>query len=158
MKILLVDDSVTVRYAEKKILAGLGLNDVVEATDGAMGLKIAFQEKPELILMDWEMPTLSGIEALRLLKANPLTQATPVIMVTGSNDKKKIMEAIKLGAADYVIKPFTPETIQKKLSQFIPKPVSASPAPAASAAPAAPASDALAADAPVPEAPAIKGP
>jgi two-component system chemotaxis response regulator CheY len=119
MKILLVDDSVTVRSSEKKILAGLGLNDIVEATDGAMGLKMAFQEKPDLIMMDWDMPTLSGIEALKLLKANPATEKTPVIMVTGSADKANIMEAIKIGAIDYVIKPFTPETISKKLVQFL---------------------------------------
>jgi two-component system chemotaxis response regulator CheY len=119
MKILLVDDSVTVRSSEKKILAGLGLNDVIEATDGAMGLKVAFQEKPDLIMMDWDMPTLSGIEALKLLKANPLTQNTPVIMVTGSADKTNIMEAIKIGAIDYVIKPFTAETIHKKLVQLL---------------------------------------
>lgn len=121
MKILLVDDSITVRASEKRILAGLGLNDVVEATDGAMGLKVAFQEKPDLIMMDWDMPTLSGIEALKLLKANPATQKTPVIMVTGSADKDNIMEAIKIGATDYVIKPFTAETIQKKLAPLIGK-------------------------------------
>ena len=119
MKILIVDDSVTVRSSEKKILAGLGLNDVVEATDGAMGLKMAFQEKPDLVLMDWDMPTLSGIEALKLLKANPATEKTPVIMVTGSAGKEQIVEAIKLGATDYVIKPFTAETIHKKIVQLL---------------------------------------
>jgi two-component system chemotaxis response regulator CheY len=119
MKILLVDDSVTARTMEKKILATLGLTDIVEAADGAAAVKMAATEKINLILMDWDMPILSGIEALKLLKANPETRSIPVIMVTAESEKSHIIEAIKLGAADYIVKPFPAETINKKLVQLL---------------------------------------
>jgi two-component system chemotaxis response regulator CheY len=119
MKILLVDDSVTARSMEKRILAGLGLVDIVEAADGAAAVKLASAEKFNLILMDWDMPILSGIEALKQLKANPATKSIPVIMVTAESEKSHIMEAVKLGAADYIIKPYNAETINKKLVQLL---------------------------------------
>jgi len=70
----------------------------------------------ELVLMDWNMPNMTGIEALKLIKANPNTKAVPVIMVTSESEKTRIMEAIQSGAANYVVKPFQPETLQEKIS------------------------------------------
>ena len=119
MKILLADDSVIARSMEKRILSGLGLVDIVEAIDGAAAVKLASAEKIDLILMDWKMPILSGIEALKALKANPETRAIPVIMVTSDSEKSHILEAIKLGAANYVVKPFTAETFNKKLVNLL---------------------------------------
>ena len=121
MKILLVDDSRTMRTIERKILAGLGFMDVVEVADGQEALTALGQNRFDLVLMDWNMPNLSGIEALKQIKANSATKAIPVIMVTSESEKSHILEAIKSGAANYIIKPFTAEVIQEKLEAYLKK-------------------------------------
>ncbi len=121
MKVLVVDDSGTMRSIQKKILAGLGIMNVVEAGDGAQAIVTATKEKPDLIMMDWNMPNLSGIEALKKMKADPALKAIPVIMVTSESEKSHIMEAISSGAANYVVKPFNADTIKEKLAPFLAK-------------------------------------
>lgn len=122
MKILLVDDSTTMRRIQKNTLAKLGFENVVEAEDGADALKKLAADGPfELILMDWNMPNMTGIEALKKIKADPATKATPVIMVTSESEKTRIVEAIQAGAANYVVKPFQPETLMEKISAITKK-------------------------------------
>lgn len=121
MKVLLVDDSGTMRSIEKKILNGLGIMDVKEAGDGNEAIKAVSLEKPDMILMDWNMPNLSGIEALKKLKADPASQTIPVIMVTSESEKSHILEAVKAGASNYVVKPFNADIIKEKLEPFIKK-------------------------------------
>jgi two-component system chemotaxis response regulator CheY len=116
MKILLVDDSSTMRRIQKNTLDKLGLTDVTEAEDGADALKKMPGAGFELVLMDWNMPNMTGIEALKKIKADPALKATPVIMVTSESEKTKIMEAIQAGAANYVVKPFQPDTLKEKIA------------------------------------------
>lgn len=118
MKILLVDDSTTMRRIQKNTLEKLGHTDVVEAGDGAEAIKALAAGGFELVLMDWNMPNMTGIEALKLIKANPATKAIPVIMVTSESEKTRIMEAIQSGAANYVVKPFQPETLAEKIASI----------------------------------------
>lgn len=115
MRILLVDDSSTMRRIQKNTLEKLGHTDIVEAGDGADALRRLSEGKFDLILMDWNMPNLNGIEALRKIKADPALKSTPVIMVTSESEKTRIVEAIQAGAANYVVKPFNPETLQDKI-------------------------------------------
>ncbi len=115
MKILLVDDSNTMRRIQKNTLEKIGLTDVTEAQDGAEAIEKMKGGGFELVLMDWNMPNMTGIEALKKLKADPATKATPVIMVTSESEKTKILEAIQAGAANYVVKPFQPETLKEKI-------------------------------------------
>ena len=116
MKILLVDDSTTMRRIQKNTLEKLGHTDVTEAEDGADALKKLASGGFELVLMDWNMPNMSGIDALKKIKADPALKAIPVIMVTSESEKTRIMEAIQSGAANYVVKPFQAETLAEKIS------------------------------------------
>lgn len=121
MKILLVDDSGTMRHIQKKALTELGLTDVTEAADGNLALKEVEKQKFDLILMDWNMPNLSGIETLKQLKANPSHKGIPVVMVTSESEKSHILEAVQSGAANYVLKPFTTDMLREKLAPFLKK-------------------------------------
>lgn len=121
MKILLVDDSGTMRHIQKKTLTELGLTDVTEATDGSIALQEVEKDKFDLILMDWNMPNMTGIEALKKIKGNPAHKHIPVVMVTSESEKSHILEAIQAGAANYILKPFSPDALKEKLAPFIKK-------------------------------------
>lgn len=121
MKILIVDDSVAMRRMEKNILAQLGYSDVQEAGDGLEALRMVAGDRFDMILMDWKMPVLSGLETLKQMKSNPDLEAVPVIMVTSESQKPKILEAIKAGAANYIIKPFDGALLKEKLEPFFKK-------------------------------------
>jgi two-component system chemotaxis response regulator CheY len=121
MKILLVDDSNTMRRIEKNTLEKMGYNDITEAGDGAEALKTLAAGGFELVLMDWNMPNMTGIDALKAIKANPAIKSVPVIMVTSESEKTRIMEAIQAGAANYVVKPFQQDTLQEKISALAKK-------------------------------------
>ena len=131
MKILIVDDSGTMRSIEKSILVELGVKDILEAADGLLALKAVIANKVDLILMDWNMPNLSGIDALKSLKANPASKSIPVIMVTSESEKSHILEAVRIGAVNYIVKPFSPSIVKEKLAQYMPEmPAAAEPAAA----------------------------
>jgi two-component system chemotaxis response regulator CheY len=121
MKILLVDDSSTMRRIQKNTLEKLGYSDVTEAGDGLEALGKLAAGGFNLVLMDWNMPNMTGIEALKKIKADPALKATPVIMVTSESEKTKILEAIQAGAANYVVKPFQPDVLQEKIAATIKK-------------------------------------
>jgi two-component system, chemotaxis family, chemotaxis protein CheY len=116
MKILLVDDSSTMRRIQKNTLNTIGLTDVEEAEDGEQAVSKALAGKYDLILMDWNMPKMTGIEALKKMKSEDSIKAIPVIMVTSESEKSRIIEAIQAGAANYIVKPFQPETLQEKIA------------------------------------------
>jgi two-component system chemotaxis response regulator CheY len=116
MKILLVDDSTTMRRIQKNTLEKLGHTDVTEAGDGVEAIAMLQGGGFELVLMDWNMPNMTGIDALRKIKADPLLKGVPVIMVTSESEKSRIMEAIQSGAANYVVKPFQAETLAEKIN------------------------------------------
>jgi two-component system chemotaxis response regulator CheY len=119
MRILIVDDSPAMRQVEKNMLEDLGHSDVTEAADGSQALKLVSSGKFDLILLDWKMPVLSGLETLKRLKADPDVKGIPVVMVTSESSKQKILEAIQLGAANYIIKPFSDEILKEKLEPYL---------------------------------------
>ncbi len=129
MKILLVDDSGMIRSVLKKYLTDLGLSDFAEAPDGVFALRAVAAQKIDLIFMDWNMPNLSGFEALKKLKANPAAKSIPIIMVTSEQEKGHILEAVKAGAANYVIKPFSAAVIKEKMAPYLPQPPVKAPEP-----------------------------
>ena len=115
MRVLLVDDSRTIRNIQKNVLAEIGYADVVEAADGLEALSRAAAEKPDLILVDWNMPVMDGITFVR--KVRETDKATPMIMVTTETEKSRVVEAIRAGVNNYVVKPFTGETLLEKINQ-----------------------------------------
>lgn len=136
MKILLVDDSRTIRNIQKNVLAQLGYSDVIEAADGVEALAMISAQKPDMILVDWNMPNMDGITMVR--KVREFDKATPMLMVTTEAEKARVIEAIRAGVNNYVVKPFTAETLAEKINQTLAKlkgvPAAAAPAVAAATA------------------------
>lgn len=119
MKVLVVDDSSVMRRIVINALASGGITDVVQAGDGEEAVRHATSEAFDLILMDWNMPNMRGIDAVRAIRSNG--SAVPIIMVTTESEKSRVLEAIKSGANNYVVKPFEPATILEKIQQTINK-------------------------------------
>ena len=117
MKILVVDDSSTMRRIIKNALASIEQQDIVDAGDGMEALK-ALEDNPDvgLVLLDWNMPNMNGLEFLKRVRAN--TKDLPVVMVTTEGQKKSVLEAVKAGVNNYVVKPFTPEMLLEKLGDY----------------------------------------
>ncbi len=118
MKIaMVVDDSKIVRKVTQRILEALGYS-VVEAEDGKIAIDVFQQHNPSLIMLDWHMPVMNGLEFLKALRAMPGGTAPIVIFCTTETDIKNIQEAIVSGANEYVMKPFDEEIIKGKLAQL----------------------------------------
>jgi two-component system cell cycle response regulator DivK len=119
-RILIVEDTEDNRQIMRDLLGGVGF-DLVEAHDGEAGVIAASQHKPDLILMDFQLPVLDGYEATRRIKANPATRDIPVIAVTSyalSGDEAKAME---VGCSGYIAKPFSPRKLLAKVREFLPE-------------------------------------
>jgi len=119
MKIMLVDDSTTMRNIQKKILAGLGHTEIAEAADGLQALAAFGAERPDLMLVDWNMPNMDGITLVR--KIREMDKNVLLVMVTTEAEKSRVIEAIKAGVNNYVVKPFTPVVFTEKLEQTLAK-------------------------------------
>jgi len=119
MKILLVDDSSTMRSIQKKILGTLEGVEFAEASDGIEGLVHVASGPFDLILVDCNMPKMDGITFI--LRVRATDKKTPLIMVTTEGEKSRILGAIKAGVTNYVIKPFTPEVLLDKVHQTLAK-------------------------------------
>ncbi len=118
LDVLIVDDSAAIRKILQRVLmqTEIPLGTVVEAGDGIEALAALEQHPVALVLSDINMPNMDGLEFLRRVKSDDRWKDLPVLMVTTEGSKNKVMEAVKLGAAGYVRKPFTAEQIKEKLS------------------------------------------
>lgn len=116
MKLLLVDDSSTMRRIQKTQLTALGITDIIEAGNGTQALDLLHATPGiDMVLLDWNMPEMNGIDLLRRIRENNAWNGIKVIMCTSESDKGKVMEAMAAGANNYIVKPFTPDTIKEKL-------------------------------------------
>ena len=111
---LIVEDSRVIRRVSRHIVEGLGLS-VEEAEDGREALAACDKALPDLILLDWNMPVMNGLEFIRELRARPEGASPKVVFCTTEYDAGHIREAIAAGADEYVMKPFDHETLQLKL-------------------------------------------
>jgi len=119
MKILIVDDSLTMRKILSKAFADMNITEIDEAGDGQQCINKLAANKYDCVLMDWNMPNMSGYEALTQLREAGHT--VPVIMVTTEAEKQNVIEALKAGANNYVVKPFQKETLLAKFQQTMEK-------------------------------------
>ncbi|HAI11885.1 MAG TPA: two-component system response regulator [Phycisphaerales bacterium] len=119
MKVMLVDDSKTMRNIQKQVLAQLQITDIVEAVNGQDALSRVGAENPDLILLDWNMPTMDGMTFLKAFRQSDM--ATPVIMVTTEAERRRVIEAIKAGVNNYVVKPFTPDELKTRIEETMSK-------------------------------------
>jgi two-component system, chemotaxis family, chemotaxis protein CheY len=125
MKVLVVDDFATMRKIVRNILKQIGFEDITEAEDGNVALRLIKSEQVGLVVTDWNMPNMSGLDLLREIRQNPQTASLPVLMVTAEGLKENVMDAVKAGVNNYVVKPFTAEVLQEKLETIFKKQASA---------------------------------
>lgn len=121
MKVLVVDDFATMRKIVRNILKQIGFDNLVEAEDGQVALQILKNENIGLVVTDWNMPNMTGLELLQKIRSNPETAKLPVLMVTAEGLKENVVTAVKAGVNNYVVKPFTAEILQEKLEQIFKK-------------------------------------
>lgn len=116
MKVLIVDDSSTMRRIARKVLEDNCKFEYIEASNGAEAVAAAADSAIGIILMDWNMPEMSGIDAVKAIRAKG--NKTPIVMVTTEAEKRRVIEAIQAGINDYLVKPFTPEQLLEKVKKF----------------------------------------
>jgi two-component system chemotaxis response regulator CheY len=117
MKALVVDDSAVMRKVLVGALARAGITDVSQAADGQEAVDATGSDSFDLVLMDWNMPNMLGIDAVKEIRSNG--QEMPIIMVTTEAEKERVVEALKQGANNYIIKPFEPATIVTKIQEVL---------------------------------------
>jgi two-component system chemotaxis response regulator CheY len=115
--VLVVDDSAAIRKILTRVLrqTGMAIQTIHEAGDGQDALALMAQHRIDLVLSDINMPKMDGLQLLASLKASPQWQKIPVVMITTEGGETKVAEAVRLGAAGYVRKPFTADQIKEKL-------------------------------------------
>lgn len=120
MRILVVDDFSTMRRIIKNILRQLGFNNIVEADDGSTAWEILNKDKIDFIVSDWNMPELPGIDLLRKVRASEEFADMPFLMVTAEGLQENIIEAVQAKVSNYIVKPFTAETLKQKIDKIFP--------------------------------------
>jgi two-component system chemotaxis response regulator CheY len=118
MRILVVDDFNTMRRIVKNILKQLGFENVGEAENGREALEVLKKEKFDFVITDWNMPVMTGLDLLKAIKADAALKDLPVMMVTAEAQQQNIVEAVKTGASNYIVKPFTAEVLEEKISKI----------------------------------------
>jgi len=116
MRFLIVDDSSTMRRIIINTLNKLGHQDFVEASNGREGIERLNSGGVDMIITDWNMPEMNGIDFVRNLSATPQGRSVPVLMVTTNAANADVAEALKAGVNNYVVKPFTADTLKEKIN------------------------------------------
>lgn len=125
IRILIVDDLEFPRMVIRNMLHDLGYeshNNLLEAANGLEAFQVLQESRIDLIICDWLMPVMTGLELLQKIRATPELAKTPFIMLTAEAEKKNIMDAIKAGVSQYIVKPFTAETLYQKIESAFVKP------------------------------------
>jgi len=117
-RFLIVDDMATMRRIIRSILNQLGYQNIDEAEDGKVALQKLKQQKYDFVITDWNMPNMTGIELVQAIRKDPDLKHLPVLMVTAEGKKENVIMALKAGVNNYIVKPFTPETLKQKLEQI----------------------------------------
>ncbi len=117
MHVLVVDDQQSIRSLVRSGLNQLGISQVTEAADGAEGLKSLERDPVHLIISDYNMPNMDGLEFLQAVRANAPTQQTAFIMLTGRADRELVQKAVQFGVNNYLVKPFQVAVLKGKIEQ-----------------------------------------
>ena len=118
IRILIVDDFSTMRRIIKTLLNDLGFSNTAEAEDGGAAMTMIRAGGFRFVITDWNMPGVSGIELLRMIRADPTHGKLPVLMVTAESKREQIIEAAQAGVSGYVIKPFNAQTLEEKMGKI----------------------------------------
>ena len=118
MKVLVVDDFSTMRRIVKNILRQLGFENIVEADDGSSAKAKLESERIDMVISDWNMPNMSGLELLKWVRSQEEFKDLPFLMVTAEAQKENVLEAVKAKVSNYIVKPFTAETLNEKIEKI----------------------------------------
>jgi two-component system, chemotaxis family, chemotaxis protein CheY len=118
-KILIVDDVLSMRSLTKAILRDAGFTHVFDVPDGQEALKLMRKIKVNIVVCDWNMPVMSGLDFFKAVQEEPKLAETPFIMLTSSSEISKVKEAIEAGIKAYIIKPYKPTDLLKKINSML---------------------------------------
>lgn len=118
MKVLIVDDYSTMRRIIRNLLREVGLANTVEADDGASALPILEAGDIDLVITDWNMPAMTGIDLLKAVRSDPALESLPVLLVTAEAKRQQIIAAAEAGANGYIVKPFSAQTLKQKIDKI----------------------------------------
>lgn len=119
IKILVVDDFATMRKVIRNLLKQVGYENIVEAEDGVIALRILKSQKIDLVISDWNMPNMTGLELLKAVRADENLKSTPFLMVTAEALQDNVIAAVKAGVNNYIVKPFTAEVLNDKIIKIL---------------------------------------
>lgn len=118
-RILIADDMMTMRKIVVKALKDMGFSDIQEAADGQIAWDLLQKSSPDiqLVISDWNMPNCTGLDFLKKVRVDAKYKKLPFILLTAEAEKHQVIEALKAGVSNYVIKPFTPEGLKQKIEE-----------------------------------------
>jgi len=119
MNVLIVDDYSTMLRIVRSLLKQIGFANIDEATDGSQALQMMRCKKFGLVISDWNMEPMTGIEFLRHVRQDDGLKATPFIMVTAESKTENVVEAKKAGVSNYIVKPFNADTLKQKIASVL---------------------------------------
>lgn len=119
MSILIVDDYKTMLRIIRNLLKQLGFNNVDEATDGSMAIEELGKKKYDMIISDWNMEPMSGLDLLRHVRSDETYKAIPFVMITAESKTENVVIAKQAGVSNYIVKPFNAETLKTKLTSVL---------------------------------------
>ncbi|MCK4788005.1 MAG: response regulator [Desulfobacteraceae bacterium] len=121
MNVLVVDDFATMRRIIKNVLKQIGFTKILEADDGTTALAVLKKNEVDLIISDWNMPKMTGLDLLKKVRGEESTKKIAFVMVTAEAQKDNVLQAVQAGVSNYVVKPFTADAIKEKLTQVFTK-------------------------------------
>ncbi len=119
IKFLAVDDSPTMRRIVVNTLKRIGYDDVIEAANGKDALAKLYSEKVDVVITDWNMPEMNGLEFVKAVKSDENFKDLPILMITTRGVKDDILEAMRAGVSSYIVKPFSPQTLKSKIETIL---------------------------------------
>lgn len=119
IKVLIVDDYASIRKVIRNLLKQSGYKDIVEAEDGVMALRTLKSQKIDIVVSDWNMPNMSGLELLKTVRADPDLAKMPFLMITAEALHDNVVAAVKAGVSNYIVKPFTAEILHEKIKRIM---------------------------------------
>lgn len=118
--VLIVDDYPTMRHTIADVMRKFGFDDISFAEDGLMAWEMIQSHRYELLLLDWSMPRMTGLELLQRIRSSGREFAdVPVLAITAEAEQRHIVEAVRHGVTDYIVKPFAPATLESKLKKIL---------------------------------------
>lgn len=118
MRALVADDAKMMRTIIRRTLESMGMETIVEAEDGSQAIEAFRSDVFDIVLTDWNMPFMTGLEVLKAIRAEDTE--IPVIVITTEGQQQNVMEAVQAGVSDYILKPFEADTLKAKIEKHLP--------------------------------------